>query len=392
MEPAYLITWKPDTENKEKGWPEASLKKLYEKLRDKGDVQEVWRFSRHKGVKPGERVYLVRQGRRGQALLGFGHIVEAPKPSGARNARISFEALVNPTSEKVFATQDELRSITSQPGVWNTQSSGVLLPPDVALALAELAKRLVPVNDQKSWPSTSSNPDWTRDELILALDLYFREPSARGSKSHPECVRLSGVLNRLPIHRAKPRGTTFRNSNGVGMKLSNFLTYDPSYIGKGLAAGSHVEKEVWKTFATDRLKLQKAAEAIVAGASELASAGIEADEDDEGSEEGRILTRVHKMRERDSGLARKKKQKVLSLTGRLQCEACSFDFALVFGELGNGFAECHHSRPISTLKPGEKTKLSDLHIVCANCHRMLHQGKPWQSVAQLKVLRSAVAS
>lgn len=392
MQPAYLITWKPDTENEEKGWPEASLKKLYEQLRDRGEVQEVWRFARQKGVEQGARVYLVRQGRRGQALLGFGHIAEAPEPGGDRNARIRFEALVDPTSAKVFATQDELHCITTQPGVWNTQSSGVLLPPDVAHALAELVKRSELVDDQKLLPSTSSNPDWTRDELVLALDLYFREPSARGSKTHPQCVRLSKILNSLPIHRGKPRGTTFRNPNGVAMKLSNFLTYDPSYTGKGLAAGSHAEKEVWKTFSTDRGKLQQAAEAIVAGASELASAGIVADEEDEGSEEGRILTRVHKMRERDSGLVRKKKQKVLSLTGRLQCEACGFDFAVVFGKLGNGFAECHHSRPISTLNPGEKTKLSDLHIVCANCHRMLHLGKPWQSVAQLKVLRDAVAA
>lgn len=392
MEPAYLITWKPDTENKEKGWPEESLKKLYEQLRDKGEVQEVWRFSRRKGVKPGERVYLVRQGRRGQALLGFGHIVEVPEPGSTKSARISFEALVNPTSIKVFATQDELHSITSQPGVWNTQSSGVLLPDDVTRSLAELVKRAEPVDDHKSLTPTSSNPDWTRDELILALDLYFRTPSARGSKTHPECAQLSEILNSLPIHREKPRGTTFRNPNGVAMKLSNFLIYDPSYSGKGLTAGSHAEKEVWNTFATDRVKLRKAAEAILAGASELENAGIKADENDEGSDEGRILTRVHKMRERDSGLVRKKKRKVLSLTGRLECEVCDFDFALVFGELGNGFAECHHSRPISTLNPGDKTKLLDLHIVCANCHRMLHQGKPWNSVAQLKVLRNEIAA
>ena len=25
-----------------------------------------------------------------------------------------------------------------------------------------------------------ANPNWSRDELILALDVYFREPAARG--------------------------------------------------------------------------------------------------------------------------------------------------------------------------------------------------------------------
>ncbi len=36
--------------------------------------------------------------------------------------------------------------------------------------------------------------DWTRDELILALDLYFDDPSARGNKNHPEVVALPLTL------------------------------------------------------------------------------------------------------------------------------------------------------------------------------------------------------
>lgn len=43
------------------------------------------------------------------------------------------------------------------------------------------------------------NPPWARDELILALELYFREPSACGSKTHSEVIKLSEILNKLPI-------------------------------------------------------------------------------------------------------------------------------------------------------------------------------------------------
>ncbi len=78
------------------------------------------------------------------------------------------------------------------------------------------------------------NPDWTRDELILALDLYFREPAARGSKTHPAVIELSELLNTLPIHGRANRHEKFRNPSGVGMKLSNFLRYDSSYTGAGL--------------------------------------------------------------------------------------------------------------------------------------------------------------
>jgi len=52
------------------------------------------------------------------------------------------------------------------------------------------------------------NPTWTRDELILALDLYLHEPAARGSKTHPAVIELSGVLNRLPIHARGSRQVT----------------------------------------------------------------------------------------------------------------------------------------------------------------------------------------
>jgi 5-methylcytosine-specific restriction protein A len=230
------------------------------------------------------------------------------------------------------------------------------------------------------------NPDWTRDELILALDLYFREPAARGSKTHPECIKLSEALNSLPIHQGQAHGVTFRNANGVGMKLSNFLKYDPTYKGVGLTSGSRLEEEVWTTFSGDHTRLHQAAEAILAGAVELSENGISVpdDDDDEEAEEGRILTAIHRRRERQPGLARKKKQQALDKTGALKCEVCNFDFAVRYGKLGEGFAECHHGRPISTLKAGDKTKLSELHIVCANCHRMLHRERPWLSVEQLR--------
>ena len=44
------------------------------------------------------------------------------------------------------------------------------------------------------------NPNWTKDELILALELYFRDETSRGNKTHPEVIKLSQILNSLPIH------------------------------------------------------------------------------------------------------------------------------------------------------------------------------------------------
>lgn len=85
----------------------------------------------------------------------------------------------------------------------------------------------------------------------------------------------------------------------------------------------------------------------------------------------RLHTRLE--RERDNKIVRLKKEKVLRETGRLACECCGFDFCTSYGELASGFAECHHRRPVSRLRKGEKTTIPQLAIVCANCHRVLHR-------------------
>lgn len=234
----------------------------------------------------------------------------------------------------------------------------------------------------------SRNPNWIRDELILALELYFRVNPLRSSDEHPEVVALSNLLNRLPIHAKENTQETFRNPSGVYMKLGNFLHLDSEYEGRGLVAGSRLDKEVWKEFAYEKDRLRAVAEAIRENYSGLNRPETIHDEksyEDEEFAEGRILTRSHKLRERNGKLPAMLKKRVLDSVGRLKCEVCGFDFEKKYGEIGAGFAECHHNKPVSVLKPGEKTKLSDLSIVCANCHRMLHKARPWLSIQELRL-------
>lgn len=61
-------------------------------------------------------------------------------------------------------------------------------------------------------------------------------------------------------------------------------------------------------------------------------------------------------------------------------------FEDVFGELGAGFAKCHHKNSLSLREQNEETKLNDLAIVCSNCHRMLHRKRPWLTIDALKDL------
>ncbi|MBQ9432959.1 MAG: HNH endonuclease [Synergistaceae bacterium] len=58
----------------------------------------------------------------------------------------------------------------------------------------------------------------------------------------------------------------------------------------------------------------------------------------------------------------------------LRCEVCGFDFGKAYSELGAGYIEVHHKKPISD---GERiTNLNEyLVMLCSNCHRMIHRGK-----------------
>lgn len=79
------------------------------------------------------------------------------------------------------------------------------------------------------------NPGWQKDELILALDLYFRMEPGQIHARNPLVVELSDTLNKLPIHWDKDDYEKFRNPNGVGLKLSNFLALDETYSGTGMS-------------------------------------------------------------------------------------------------------------------------------------------------------------
>ena len=232
------------------------------------------------------------------------------------------------------------------------------------------------------------NPPWSRDELILALNLYVASKGNPPGKSSQGVVELSNLLNQMDLQIAH-HASDFRNPNGVYMKVMNFRRFDPVYIAqgkKGLQRGNQLEEDVWNDFASNHEKLAQAANAIrlVVTSGQIPPASEE--EDDELAEEGRILTRIHKSRERSRELIEKKKASALKLHGCLKCEACSFDFKSVYGSRGERFIEAHHIKPVHTLVPGSKTRLEDLVLLCSNCHRMVHVQRPWLTVQELRQL------
>ncbi|MEB2605017.1 HNH endonuclease [Burkholderia cenocepacia] len=234
------------------------------------------------------------------------------------------------------------------------------------------------------------NARWSRDELILALELYMRHRVSPPSKGAPEIAVLSSVLNKLGVVLGQRISETYRNENGVYMKLMNFRSLDPEYTAQGktgLSQGNKDEALVWDEFAGDVPRLAEVAQFIRDGITEHSNDIDLAGPDEPGieeAEEGRVATRVHRCRERDRRLVEAAKKQARERHGRLFCVACDFDFSKRYGDLGDGIIDVHHTKPVHTMRPGEKTKVSDLILLCSNCHRIVHSKRKWLTLEQLR--------
>jgi 5-methylcytosine-specific restriction protein A len=71
----------------------------------------------------------------------------------------------------------------------------------------------------------------------------------------------------------------------------------------------------------------------------------------------------------------------------LNCQCCGFDFQKVYGQLGEGYIEVHHTTPVSQLGPGYLVDpIEDLIPLCANCHAAVHRNAPPVTIQELKIL------
>jgi putative restriction endonuclease len=111
---------------------------------------------------------------------------------------------------------------------------------------------------------------------------------------------------------------------------------------------------------------------------------VDLTEDPSGFPEGRRALRQHVIRERNPRVIRLAKERFKAKHGRVVCQACGFDFEEHYGQLGEDYIEGHHTIPVSELIEGQETRVEDIGMVCANCHRMLHRRRPWLRLDELK--------
>lgn len=250
-------------------------------------------------------------------------------------------------------------------------------------------KTMIPVLQRLGFDYTEGKVNWDREEMMLALDLYLRDPQP--GKTSKAISEVSSLLRRRAEQLGRVLPPRFRNVEGVYLKMMNFRRYDPSQKASGnvgMQRGAKLEGFVWSEWALQRKKLRDAASAIRLGIETGTQVG-EAFSDDLDSDlaaEGGFEYRLHRRYERNPLNVRRKKAAVLNANLPLACEACGFDFEKVYGARGAEYIEVHHKKPIHTVKPGSVPKLSDLALLCSNCHRMAHRWGKLLSVEEISRL------
>lgn len=105
--------------------------------------------------------------------------------------------------------------------------------------------------------------------------------------------------------------------------------------------------------------------------------------------EGRSRAVVSRKRERSPRL----RAAALRIHG-YPCQVCGFDFGQAYGAWGRGFVEVHHLHELGTV-PAEGVEVdpaTDLAVVCANCHRMIHRkAKRALTLAELQEIIAGAA-
>lgn len=229
---------------------------------------------------------------------------------------------------------------------------------------------------------------WERDEYILILSLYLKYREKAPAKNSEELKKYSDLLRKLNPNHSND-DFKYRNLNGVYMRLMNFRACDPYWIDQGkvgMDAGNKGKcKEIWDEFYGNEEEVKILANEIE---EEILTNNSLTEENLNNTEtvfkrEGKKKLRIHYGRERKSQRV-KKLAEFIRENGKIYCEACRKDY-LEYKDVSEikSIFEVHHNVPLSESDKEVETKLSDLSVLCANCHRAIHSKNPYLDINKL---------
>ncbi len=212
------------------------------------------------------------------------------------------------------------------------------------------------------------NVKFTRDEVILALDVLFFSKGLHLTKNDPSIIELCELLQCLPIHPKEFHSANFRNALGVSEQLSKFRTEQKGIEHKTWKVGS-IFHEVADEYQSNLDELHSVAESIKRN-SQYFSKYYSPYQITEEFREGQLLSWLHQRIEQ-----REQKKQVVS--GR--CRICHIALEEIYHN-GDQLLQKHLLVPPAKLDANKQYSSNQFIVVCPNCHAALHQKRPWLSL------------
>jgi hypothetical protein len=193
--PAYWLTYVPKEESP-RGWPLSDLRTLIGRINldpKAPSSLEWWRIA-NSNARIGDRIYVFKQGTQSpRGIIGVGEIVSLPQmadtPTDSEKrlrAKVRFQKMLDPTDGFLLplaAIEDFVPK-----SLINAQSSGTLVPDDVAI---ELERRLAPVllaSSRAVGSKEADNPDYDpagiadeRERAMRAIYIRRGQPAFRAA-------------------------------------------------------------------------------------------------------------------------------------------------------------------------------------------------------------------
>ena len=94
------------------------------------------------------------------------------------------------------------------------------------------------------------NPNWTEDELKMAINVYCKIPFTKAHKSSPEIIKWAKIIGRSP--------------GGLYTKICNFGHCDSVVKAKGLSHTGKLDSIIWAEFERDPEKVIFESEQLLA--------------------------------------------------------------------------------------------------------------------------------
>ncbi|MCI9845219.1 HNH endonuclease [Flavobacterium pectinovorum] len=94
---------------------------------------------------------------------------------------------------------------------------------------------------------------WTKEELIVAFNLYLKIEFGKTHSSNPKIIKLANLIDRTPA--------------SVVMRLGNFASIDPFHINRGISGlknGMNQVQPIWDEFFNNQEELIFLSEQIIA--------------------------------------------------------------------------------------------------------------------------------